>query len=97
MALWAGILEACAEFPAVAIALYHSAVNYTTLGDIVMSGRWRFLGPLEATDGMLMFGISTAMIFAVIQELCRGAFQIFETDVRRVVNHWRCHMNDGAG
>ena len=44
--LWAGIFEACAEFSAFATALYHSAVNYTTLGygDIVMSARWRCPG-----------------------------------------------------
>jgi Ion channel len=76
IALWAGIFEACAEFPAFAIAFYHSAVNYTSLGygDIVMSHKWRFLAPLEATDGMLMFGISTAMIFTVIQGLVQMRF-----------------------
>jgi Ion channel len=52
-------------------AFYHSAENYTTLGygDVVMSASWRLLGPFEAADGMLMFGVSTAMIFAVIQRL----------------------------
>jgi len=76
MALWAGIFEACGEFTAFAAALYHSAVNYTTLGygDIVMSGRWRFLAPLEAADGMLMFGVSTAMIFTIIQRLVQTKF-----------------------
>ena len=71
--LWAGIFEA-AEFPAFATALYRSALDYTTLGDVAMSPRWRLLGPLAATDGMLMFGISTAMIFAVIQGLVQRSF-----------------------
>ena len=46
-------------------------MNYTTLGygDVVMTPSWRLLGPLEAADGMLMFGVSTAVIFAVIQRL----------------------------
>jgi hypothetical protein len=76
IALWAGVFEACGEFSAFAAALYHSAVNYTTLGygDIVMSARWRFLAPLEATDGMLMFGVSTALIFTVIQRLVWARF-----------------------
>jgi hypothetical protein len=30
------------------------------------------LGPLEAADGMLMFGVTTAMIFAVIQRLVQA-------------------------
>jgi hypothetical protein len=34
-----------------------------------MSASWRLLGPLEAADGLLMFGVTTAMIFAVIQRL----------------------------
>ena len=37
-------------------------------GDVVMSPRWELLGPLEAADGMLMFGVSTALIFAVVPE-----------------------------
>jgi hypothetical protein len=46
-------------------------MNYTTLGygDIVMSPAWRMLGPMEATDGMLLFGVSTAMIFTVIHRM----------------------------
>ena len=33
------------------------------------SAAWKFLGPLEAADGMLMFGVTTTVIFAVIQRL----------------------------
>jgi hypothetical protein len=39
-----------------------------------MSPAWRLLGPLEAANGMLMFGVSTAMIFAVIQRLIEARF-----------------------
>jgi hypothetical protein len=35
----------------------------------VMSPQWRMLGPIEAANGALLFGVSTAMIFAVIQGL----------------------------
>jgi hypothetical protein len=46
-------------------------MNYSSLGygDIVMSNSWKLMGPLEAANGMLMFGISTAMIFTVMQLL----------------------------
>jgi len=73
IALWAGLYAFCGEFPKFATAYYHSAVNFTTLGygDLIMTPHWRLLGPLEAADGMLMFGVSTAMIFAVIQRLIR--------------------------
>ena len=68
---WAVVFALCGEFPNFAAAFYHSAVNYTSLGygDVVMSGSWKLLGPLETADGMLMFGVSTAMIFGVIQRL----------------------------
>jgi hypothetical protein len=74
--MWALAFELCGEFSNFAVAFYHSAVNYTTLGDntVVMSARWKLLGPLEAADGMLMFGVSTAMIFAVIQRLIQTRF-----------------------
>ena len=71
IALWAGVFVLCGEFQDFATAYYHSAVNYTSLGygDLIMSPSWKLLGPLETADGMLLFGVSTAMIFAVIQRL----------------------------
>ena len=67
----------CGEFQQFGIAFYHSAVNYTSLGygDIIMTPSWRLLGPLEAADGALMFGVSTAMIFAVIVRLIQAHFE----------------------
>ena len=74
IALWALSFVLCGEFSNFAAALYYSAATYTTVGDgsIVISARWRLLGPLEAADGMLMFGVTTAMIFAVIQRLVQA-------------------------
>jgi hypothetical protein len=76
IALWAVLFRICGEFPGLGTAYYHSAVNYTTLGygDLVMTPAWRMLGPLEAADGMLMFGVSTAIIFALIQRLLQDRF-----------------------
>jgi hypothetical protein len=79
MAAWAVLFVLCGEFPHLAAAFYQSAENYTSLGygDVVMSASWRLLGPLETADGMLMFGISTAMIFAVIQRLVQTRLREF--------------------
>jgi Ion channel len=76
MALWATLFVICGEFSDFATAYYHSAVNYTSLGygDIIMSSNWRLLGPLETANGMLLFGVSTAMIFAVIQRLVEARY-----------------------
>jgi Ion channel len=74
--VWAFLLVVCGEFSELALSYYHSAGNYTTLGsgDLVMTSAWRMLGPLEAANGMLMFGVSTAIIFAVIQRLVQTRF-----------------------
>jgi hypothetical protein len=76
IALWAALFMMCGEFKSFELAYYHSAVNYTTLGygDLIMTPSWKLLGPLEAADGALMFGVSTAMIFAVAQRLMRAKF-----------------------
>jgi Ion channel len=75
-AAWALAFALCGQFPDLGSAFYHSVENYTTLGygDVVMSPSWRLLGPLEAAAGMLMFGVSTAGIFAVIQLLIQARF-----------------------
>ena len=74
VALWAVVLSLCGEFTRFAGAFYESAMNYTSLGsgDVVMSASWKLLGPLEAANGLLMFGVSTALIFAVIQRLVQS-------------------------
>ena len=75
--LWAELFVILREFQDFGTACYHSAVNYTTLGygDLLLTPSWRMLGPIEAADGALMFGVSTAMIFAVIQRLLLTRFR----------------------
>jgi hypothetical protein len=76
IAVWAALFMGCGEFREFGTAYYHSAVNYTTLGygDLIMSVRWRMLGPLEAANGMVMFGVTTALVFGVIQRLLQARF-----------------------
>lgn len=71
--LWAILFVALGEFDRFEPALYYSAVNFSTLGygDIVMSERWRLLGPLEAFNGILMFGVSTALMTAAVNYVLR--------------------------
>lgn len=71
--VWALLFFALQEFDTLATAVYHSAVNFATLGygDIVMSEQHRLLGPLEAINGVLMIGISTAALSRALQEAVR--------------------------
>ncbi|MFG1377920.1 ion channel [Xanthobacter autotrophicus] len=54
-------------------AYYFAFVNFTTLGygDILPAHQWRVLGPITAANGMLLFGWSTAVLFAVLSRTLR--------------------------
>ncbi len=52
-------------------ALYFSTSSYTTVGygDLILSEEWRLLGSIEAINGMILFGWSTAFIFAGVRRI----------------------------
>jgi voltage-gated potassium channel Kch len=52
-------------------ALYFSIVTFTTLGygDVVLDERWRVLAALQAANGTIMFGWTTALIIAFVQRV----------------------------
>lgn len=76
VAIWALLFLFLGEFDVFRDAVYHSAVNFTTLGygDIVMSQRYRLLGPLEAMNGVLMIGVSSATLMAFFQDAMKKNF-----------------------
>jgi hypothetical protein len=69
--LWAMVYLLCGEMVTFETAFYFSAGNYTALGygDLVLAGPWRLLGPLEAINGLLLIGLSTAGMFVVLNRL----------------------------
>lgn len=69
VSIWAILFVFLGEFNEISVAVYHSAVNFSTLGygDIVMSTERRLLGPLQAINGVLMIGVSTAVVMAAFQ------------------------------
>ncbi|MBN7796709.1 potassium channel family protein [Parahaliea mediterranea] len=73
VAAWAMLFYMLGEFDTLSTAVYHSAVNFATLGygDIVMSPEHRLLGPLEAMNGVLMIGVSTAALTRAFHEVIR--------------------------
>lgn len=60
-----------AEIPTLNAAMYFSTSTFTTVGfgDVVLSDKWRLLSGFEAIDGMILFGWSTAFIFAVVRRI----------------------------
>ena len=52
-------------------AIYFSTVTYSSLGfgDVVIAGPWRLLSAIQAMVGLLAFGWSSALLFAVVQRM----------------------------
>ena len=67
-AVWAMLFEYLGEFEDFSTAFYHSLVNFASLGygDIVMSEQWRLLGAIEASTGVLMFGLSAGAMLSIM-------------------------------
>jgi hypothetical protein len=61
--LWLGALDSPVD------ALLFSVDSMSTRGasGLTLQRPWQMMGALEAVDGMLLFGVSTAYIFAVMQ------------------------------
>ena len=74
VALWGGLFVLLGEFEDLYAAIYHSAVNFTSLGygDVVMKERWKLLGPLEAANGVLMMSMTAAALTAILQHTVRS-------------------------
>jgi voltage-gated potassium channel len=55
-------------------AVYFSFVTFTTLGygDITLTENWRLLSGIEALNGIMLVGWTTAMLFAVVQRTWQG-------------------------
>jgi hypothetical protein len=74
IALWGVLFVGLGEFEELYPAIYHSAVNFTSLGygDVVMKQEWKLLGPLEAANGVLMMSMTAAALTAILQNIIRS-------------------------
>ena len=77
IAIWAisyKILVPEGELPSFEAAAYFSFVTFTTLGygDITLSEGWRLLSGIQALNGILLVGWSTAVLFATVQKIWQG-------------------------
>jgi len=63
--LWVGALSTLRH------AMLYSVDSITTRGasGVLLAPHWSMMGALEAENGVLLFGMSTAFMFAVIQEI----------------------------
>ena len=80
IAMWAVAYVALVELNEITTfesALYFSFVTFTTLGygDITLSEPWRVMSGIQALNGILLVGWTTALLFAVVQRSWRGMFK----------------------
>ena len=71
IAFWALLYKLLGAFEDFETAMYFSGVTFTSLGygDVLLEGRMRLLGPLQAANGLMMFGITTALFISAVQQV----------------------------
>jgi len=70
-AVWAAAYRLLDALPDSRSAMLYSLGAMTTYGhaDIHLDPKWQMMGALEALNGMLLFGLTTAFLFAMIQRV----------------------------
>jgi hypothetical protein len=68
-AIWAFAYRLLGALPDFRSAMLYSLSAMTTYGhaNLFLAAHWRLMGALEALNGMLVFGLTTAFLFAMIQ------------------------------
>ena len=67
---WAGAYVALGARPDLASAMLYSLSAMTSYGhaNVFLAKHWQLMGAIEALNGMMLFGLSTAFLFAVLRE-----------------------------
>jgi hypothetical protein len=68
--LWAAVYWWLGAFNSPGDAILYSVDAISTRGGsgLMLAPHWQLMGALEAVDGMLLFGISTAFLFAIAED-----------------------------
>lgn len=68
--IWAFALWGLGVFVTLEGSVYFSLVAFTTLGfgDVLLPVEWRLLGGLAAANGLLVFGLLTAMLVETLRQ-----------------------------
>ena len=70
VSVWAVALYQLEIFILFEPSVYFALVAFTTLGfgDILLPQEWRLLGGMAAANGLLMFGLLTAILVEIIRD-----------------------------
>jgi hypothetical protein len=69
--IWAGAYHELGALPNSRDALLYSLSALTTYGhaELYLAPHWRLMGALEALNGLLLFGLTTAFLYAHVQRV----------------------------
>jgi hypothetical protein len=69
--IWAGAFRALGALPDGKSAILYSLGAITTFGhsELFLAAHWRLMGSLEALNGMILFGLTTAFLYGMIQRV----------------------------
>ena len=78
--IWASayrLLVPLSEIDTLETAFYFSLVTFTSLGygDVTLGPQWRILSGMEALNGVLLVGWTTAFLYAVLQRIWKFSHQ----------------------
>jgi MFS superfamily sulfate permease-like transporter len=70
-AIWAAAYSFLGALPDARTAMLYSISAMTSYGHaaLYLKDKWQMMGALEALNGMLLFGLTTAFLFAMIQRV----------------------------
>ena len=70
-AIWAWAFWFVGASPDIKSAMLYSISALTAYGhtNLYLASRWQMMGALEALNGIMLFGITTAFMFAIIQRV----------------------------
>jgi len=72
--IWASVYWALGAVPDGKSALLYSLNAITTYGHstVDLTAHWQLMGALEALNGMLLFGLTTAFLYGILQRVWPG-------------------------
>jgi hypothetical protein len=70
-AVWAAAYRVVGALPGNRLAMLYSLSAITSYGhaNIFLDPHWQMMGALEALNGMILFGLTTAFLFGMIQQV----------------------------
>ena len=71
VAIWAGAYRLLGALPDQRTTMLYSLSAMTSYGhaNLFLEAHWQFMGAMEALNGWLLFGLTTAFLFAMIEKV----------------------------